>query len=203
MNISKKHQYYIFDLDNTLYDELDYLKVGYQHIAVFISNKTQINSKYIYNYLINEFECSGRDRLFNKLLNNFDLNIEIMDDILKIIRVHKHKEKIQLYNGIKESLLKLISNSKDVFVITNGNVDQQKNKVKYIEWHGLDKYIRFIYANAYSKKPKVESFNYIKKKYNVKPRATIMIGDSKVDRQFAENCNIDFQFIYKGNIMKN
>ena len=100
-----------------------------------------------------------------------------------------------LFSPIYNILPKIIDQSKMVFVITNGNIIQQKNKVRNIEWNLLDESLIFVYANEFKKKPSNKCFNYIKKKYLLSKDSTIMIGDSLIDKKFAKNSGISFMFI--------
>ena len=66
--IMTKYDSYIFDLDNTLYDEKIYLFSAYKEIADYISSETKINSNIIFNFLIQTFSSEGRA---NILINYF------------------------------------------------------------------------------------------------------------------------------------
>ena len=46
-------------------------------------------------------------------------------------------------------------------------------------------------------------FQYIKKNYTIKEDLTLMVGDSIFDKEYAENCKIDFMFIEEFNAIKN
>lgn len=192
LSLFQNYDYLIFDLDDTLYPEIQYLDGAYKSIANFIAKNTNISSEKIYNYLTLQFSESGRHLLFDRLLSNFNINSAILPEMLKILRTFKPKKEILLYSKIYKILPALISKSKYTFVVTNGNVEQQKNKVKNINWKNLNENLIFIYANTLNKKPSPESFNFIKKKYFINPTKTIMVGDSYTDKEFAENCKINF-----------
>ena len=192
LKLFKNYDNLIFDLDNTLYPENRYLDGAYKNIANFLAQNNSVSSEKIYNYLTLQFSESGRHLLFDRLLSNFNIDSNIKPEMIKILRTFKPKSKIKLYSKIYKTLPDLISNSKYSFVITNGNVEQQKNKVRNINWRNINKNLIFIYANQFNKKPSPDSFNFIKKKYFIDPKKTIMIGDSDTDKNFAKNCNINF-----------
>jgi len=192
LKLFKNYDNLIFDLDNTLYPENRYLDGAYKNIANFLAQNTSASSEKIYNYLTLQFSESGRHLLFDRLLSNFNIDSNIKPEMIKILRTFKPKSKIKLYSKIYKTLPDLISNSKYSFVITNGNVEQQKNKVRNINWRNINKNLIFIYANQFNKKPSPDSFNFIKKRYFIDPKKTIMIGDSETDKDFAKNCNINF-----------
>lgn len=191
------YNFFLFDLDDTIYPEIDYLDEAYKKIAKYLEKETEIESTKIYNFLINEFRKNGRSNLFNKMFKSFNIDFHYLDDMLNIMRTLTVSKKFFLKKNIYHLLSKIISKSQNIFVVTNGNVIQQKNKVRNIDWKNLDDHIVFIYANEFQSKPSTKSFDFIKQKYSLNEDLTIMIGDSFVDKEYANNCKIDFQFIEK------
>lgn len=198
-----KYEYFLFDLDDTLYPEIEYLKGAYTSIASFLSNETNIEQKKIFDFLITGFMERGRELLFDKMFQHFEIELKYMSNILNIMRTYTPRSKISLFHNLYEKLPLILNSAKQVFVVTNGNVIQQKNKVKNIDWRFLDQKIIFIFANEYKRKPFVESFLFIKEKYSIKENSTIMIGDSFFDEKYAKNCKIDFMFVEKFNTIIN
>lgn len=198
-----KYDYFLFDLDNTLYSEIRYLDEAYLNISQFLETKTKIKSHRLYDFLLLSFKEKGRTNLFNDMFAHFEIDSKHLKDILKIMRTFKSQKKIPLYSKMYQILPEIINTSKQVFVVTNGNVIQQNNKVKNIEWKSLEKELIFIFANEYERKPSRESFSFIKEKYLIKEKSTIMIGDSIFDKEYAENCKIDFMFVEEFNPLIN
>ena len=198
-----KYEYFLFDLDDTLYPEIKYLDEAYRNIGKFLEKKTKIEPKSVYNFLMSNFIENGRINLFNNMFSFFDIDIKYLESVLNIMRTYQSQNKIFLYKNIYKSLPFIINNSKLVFVVTNGNVIQQNNKVKNIEWKSLEKKIVFVYANEHKKKPSSKSFCFIKEKYKIEEEFTLMIGDSIVDKEYAENCKIDFMHIKEFNALNN
>ena len=195
--LTKEFDYFLFDLDDTLYPEFEYLDEAYLNISKFLETKTHIKSNKIYDFLIFTFKDTGRELLFDKMFSHFKIDPNFINDVLTILRTFKPKKKIALYSNIYKKLADIINNSKQVFVVTNGNVIQQKNKVNNIDWNLLDKRMTFIYADEYRKKPSNLSFKYIKNEYLIKNESSIMIGDSITDKEYAINSAIDFMFVNK------
>ena len=80
----------IFDLDNTLIDEKEYLFSAYFEIAKKADLK---KSKEIFNFLKKTFINSGRKDIYQKLIKDFKItNLDIYD-FLNIMRTHKPKNK--------------------------------------------------------------------------------------------------------------
>lgn len=186
MNVRfKDYDLVIFDLDNTLYDENLYLFKGYLDIARYLSNKySHIPFLECKMYLEVTFQREGRKFLFDKLFDKYKI-VDELEDCLKLMREVNFDSKIKLFKT-SYLLLKDAINSTKVCILTNGNPAQQKNKIRQIEWEGLLDDINIVFANEYAPKPSAKVFeDYIKNFYNINPANVLMIGDSKVDEEFA------------------
>lgn len=183
----------MFDLDDTLYNEKDYLFQGYTYISEYLGLKYSINANVIYQFLTNNFNPSYRSHLFDIMLDNFKISRHELQFILNILRTFEPKEKIRLFPELKELLNCLKSNKILFVVVTNGNQTQQQNKIKFIDWGDLKPMI--YYASDYESKPspKVYYESIFPSHSNILQSGKIVfIGDSEVDKIFAENIGVPF-----------
>lgn len=197
MTFIKAFKYYIFDLDSTLYEENIYLFNGYFNISKFLEMKIKKHSVIeYYRYLTDEFLRNGRSNIFDKLIIKFDLDINLLPKFLNILRTQKISPKVPLYKDIEHLISDLILNNKKIFIVTNGNIQQQENKISNINWKNYLSSIEILFANKFSPKPNSASFNYILENtsdYDL--TQYIMIGDSIIDKSYAHNCNIAFKAV--------
>ena len=191
-NIISKYSYFLIDLDNTVYDENEYLFEAYENISQYLEKLTLAEASIINEYLVTNFLNEGRSNLFDKLLNHFNLNSEIISELLTILRTFSPKKKIELFPEAYRFMDSIISANKEIFIVTNGNVIQQRNKVNNINWRNLDSKIRFLFANEFKPKPSIDSFLQLKELHGIDNNNCVMIGDSEVDLNYAKNCQIAF-----------
>lgn len=188
----------MFDLDDTLYDEKKYLFAAYKIIATYIvENNSEAKINALLLYFQKEFVKNGRSNLFDKVKKKFKVTFSITH-CLSLMRNVNLKVKLKLFKNSFELLSDAVIKS-NVCVVTNGNPLQQKNKVNLIDWKGLDKKIKFYYANEVEPKPSKKIFtDIIKYDYNINPKRVLMIGDSLTDYNFSKaiGCN----FIYLNDI---
>lgn len=189
------YELYIIDLDDTIISEFDYLKSGYSDIADHIHERYGYPQEKIFNFIIETFKKFGRNKLFDKVIAKFNLNENEIDLMLKILRSTKPKELINLSVKGNRILDYLHKNKKRHILLTNGNVAQQKNKIKHIRW--LHNTPEVIFANEIEAKPSIKSYLHYCKLNNtfIEPQNTLMIGDSIVDRIFSQNLKCDFLYI--------
>lgn len=190
------YQTYIFDLDNTLYAETDYLFVAYEAIAKYLAQKRpEIKAEAMAEFLKTGFVHHGRQGLFDGLLDKFKIKGIELADLLEILRTVSIDPNLELYPLMAASLDQLNEKGKDIFVVTNGNTIQQRNKVDHLEWNNRLDFIEVVYAQEHEPKPSPAAFHWLNKNRRVITDDTIMIGDQKTDEQFAANAQIDFIYI--------
>lgn len=182
----------LFDLDNTLYNEIDYLFGAYDFMGRNIQSLfPECKSEEISGFLKRVFLEEGRNELFEKCISAYGLPLDYKGSMLSAMREVQFDEKISLYPDAV-NILKCALSHAEVFIITNGNLDQQINKVKQIEWHGLLENIKVVYAVSTKPKPAPDSFFSL----GISPELKCLyVGDADTDEQFSMNCNIDFLHI--------
>ena len=187
--------YFIFDLDNTLYNEEDFLFFAYYKIGKYVWAKNNIEPETVSDYLTDEFRKQGRDNIFQKLNKRFSLNINVAE-YLNILR-NSIAEDIALYDIYYKIFEQLKSRNSKIYIITNGTPVQQQNKIKSINWKGFDKNIKFYFANEYAPKPEAEALNKIIRENNLDRYKTLFIGDSQTDFDCALNAGVSFMYNYQ------
>ncbi len=143
-----------FDLDDTLYKEIDFLKSGYRKIAEMVEKRHGIGALEIYNRLINWY-FRGENAFVN-LNESYGINNPI-SDYLNVYRYHHpnirlSKETIDTLDVLKHKGITLA-------IITDGREITQRQKIEAL---GLTKWIRedFIFINEEPKHFKPSCFSF-------------------------------------------
>ncbi|MCS7232352.1 MAG: HAD family hydrolase, partial [Elusimicrobiota bacterium] len=169
---------FIFDLDNTLYSESEYL-------YLIIKKFAEITKKEIPRSINSQFIEERLDRRKNDVLSNLYLTVygeipmkwehELLFYLYKTLQA---KNQIQLYHGCEE-VLKFCSILGDNIMLTNGHREVQLNKIRCL---GLEKYFNdiIILDNINFQKSNIEVWNQLIKK-NVSHEDIFMIGDDPVN----------------------
>ena len=70
-------KYVLFDLDDTLYPEIQYVCSGFRAVAAFLhQNRTAADPEYIFQLLWHTFENGPRNRVFNLVLEQLHIKID-------------------------------------------------------------------------------------------------------------------------------
>ena len=181
----------VLDLDDTLYDERQFVISGYKAVAKYIKRNFGIDEKLVFKELMKEMSIS-RSNVFDRFLRSH--NILTKSPVNKCLMIYrKHKPDISLYTDALEFLKR--HKDKPLYIVTDGNWWVQKNKVKALN---LDKYITHIYytwqkGRKYAK-PSIYFFNKICSFEKVLPSGVLYIGDDP-NKDFVNIKKYGFQTI--------
>lgn len=178
----------IFDMDDTLYSEKEYVKGGYKAIEkefVEIENMSQklwnafLNNKNAIDYVL---EQEGL------------LTEENKSKALEIYR--NHIPNIHLYDGIEDMLTQL-KKTKKIGLITDGRPIGQRNKIKALN---LEKYIKEIIVTdelggIEYRKPNLRAFELMQEKLKIPFEKIVYIGDN-INKDFIAPEKLGMQTIH-------
>lgn len=117
----------VFDLDDTLYLERDYVKSGFLAVSSFLADGYALDKRQVYRQLMASFEAGIRDRNFNVVLEEIGLNEEAL--IPRLVQVYReHKPSIVLLPDAAAVLPKLRQKYR-IGLMTDGYKGAQRNKL--------------------------------------------------------------------------
>ena len=127
----------VFDLEDTLYQEIDFLKSGYHAVAGYLTKSLGIHD--LYAELLEAYQAGEKD-VFQKVLDNHLLTIE-KSELLDVYRYHLPQ--IHLDSKVR-SVLKQLQGNCHLALITDGRPRTKRNIINAL---GLSDY--FDWANVY------------------------------------------------------
>jgi FMN phosphatase YigB (HAD superfamily) len=86
----------------------------------------------------------------------------------------------------------IVVDRKHLFLVTNGKPDVQLNKIRQIEWNGLEKYMRVFYASEINLKPNPDVLSYIISEHQLLRKDIMIIGATEIDQEFAISSGVDY-----------
>lgn len=111
----------IFDLNDTLYSEKEYMRSGFKVVAEHLK---QVN--HCFNKLCVAFE-KGKMPIETVLEDENIYSEELLEECLKLFR--EHKPDIKLYDGVEELFLELRKQKKAIAIVTDGKVVKENAKI--------------------------------------------------------------------------
>lgn len=191
------YKYLLLDLDDTLFEEKDYVKSGFHFIADYLQDQHKINAKTNYALMLELLEKNGRGRIFNDILqhNNLPDTPTAVKNLVDIYR--HHSPNIHLYDGV-EACLKTLAKHCKLTLVTNGLKVMQENKVNALKIK--DYFQDILYCDAMGA-PKPAPLALLTAISNMgAPRAEcLMVGDNpETDGAAAKAAHVSFVRVKSG-----
>jgi len=170
----------VFDLDDTLFKEIDYLKSAYIEIASFLQEKFLINDSF--DSMLKMYG-EGKN-VFKELNIKYNLSIPL-DFYLKMYR--NHFPKISLEYDISNTLSYLKQQGYPIGILTDGRKVTQRNKINSLGlFDYLDENLIVISEEFGTSKPNIYNYLYFQ---NTFPNAELFyIGDNPQKDFISANC---------------
>ncbi len=166
----------VFDLDDTLYDEITFVKSGFKEVSNFLEDITKEKSNLIYSELINILKKQGRGKIFDDFLQK--KNIFTKKLLLQCIKKYRYNQAdLKPY----QSAVKFLEKNKDksIYLVTDGNKNVQAHKVKLLKLNKCFKKIFITHRYGIDKaKPSLYCFEKIKKIEKCRWDDLVYIGDN-------------------------
>lgn len=156
----------IFDLDDTLYSEKEYVRSGYKAVSDYLGGR--------YEEKLWQFFEAGRPAI-DELLKELDRENE-KAEVLKVY--HSHKPDIHRYPGVTEMIEELKAKGIKVGIITDGRPEGQRNKLEALGLEVDDVIITDELGGTQFRKPCDIAFRIMMTRWRLNPADIVYVGDN-------------------------
>lgn len=191
-DIDKRKSAFIFELDDVLYPKKDYLYQVYYLFANLLEYTELVDAKETTKLMTDTYVSEGEQLVFDRVAEKFTIAEKYRTNFDNLLITAKLPLKLLLYQNMLTLLQEIVVDRKKLFIVTNGNVEQQVNKIKQIEWNGLEKYLTCYFAEETTPKPEPDVIHLLMQDHGLQRRDIIMIENSEVDRLCAETVGVDY-----------
>ncbi len=181
--------YFVFDLDDTLYNLMEPFEKT--HLEIF-SKHTNADCEELFRmsrvysdqafYAFNRGEITKEEEFHFRIKRTYaDVGIEVTKEESKLFeqRYRYYQRQITLPEKIKEMLTFFTSQNIAIALLTNGGIESQAQKIAAL---GLSKWIpekyQFISRKVGYSKPDVRIFRAVENTLQAKPKELYYIGDA-------------------------
>lgn len=159
----------IFDLDDTLYSEKDYVFSGYKAVAKYLGDDSYADI--LWGFF--EAKKSAIDELLSAINRK-----EEKENVLNVYR--HHMPKIHLYAGVQERLKELRRSGYKIGIITDGRPEGQRNKITALGIEDMvdDIIITDELGGVQFRKPCDIAFRIMVTRWKFSPEEVLYVGDN-------------------------
>lgn len=168
----------IFDLDDTLYPEIDYCQSGFRAISKLIGERAETSSEAVFDSIWSRFNSGDREKLFNKIFDEY--SCEYCDaDIRGLIKSYReHTPQISLPQESFD-ILEELKSKYSLALLSDGFMPAQQLKVDSL---GIGHYFQsIVFSEQLGRefwKPSPVGFKKILAELKIFPEQAVYVGDN-------------------------
>jgi putative hydrolase of the HAD superfamily len=171
----------VFDLDDTLYLERDYVRSGFAAVAVAVSDAAGEVPATISGLLWEAFETDERRGSIDRLLQHFP-KLADQYPLPALLRIYRyHRPEISLLSGMHELMVKLRNEGMRLGLLTDGERARQELKLTALSVDDL--FDLRIFTDDWGRdhwKPHPRGFEAIERSWHLAPARLVYVGDNPV-----------------------
>jgi FMN phosphatase YigB (HAD superfamily) len=191
-DIDERKTAFVFELDNVIYPEKDYLFQVYYLFASFLEYTELLDAKVMTDLMTATYLAEGKEVVFDRVKKKFKLDEKYRINFQHLLLTVKLPLKLLVYQAVLDLMQQIVVDRKQLFIVTNGNPAAQLNKIKQTEWHGLENYLTCYFAEETLPKPEPDTLLLLMRDHNLTRRDIVMIGNSDTDVLCAEEVGVDY-----------
>lgn len=168
----------VFDLDDTLYEEITYVYSGFRAVANALSQEYALSSEALFNAFKEALHVKGRGSIFDDVLKAYGLYTKVrMQRCISLY--HLHTPSITLLPEASALLKELQRQMVPVYIVTDGNKIVQNRKIEalLVKPYVSKVFITHRYGTVHAK-PSPYCFEKIATLEKVTPQEIVYIADN-------------------------
>jgi len=167
----------LFDLDDTLYSEIEFVKSGFRTVARYVSSRYHFNKDLLFTQMLDILQREGRGKVFDSLL--YSLGIYTEEKVRLLVYLYRsHCPTIHLYEDVLPTLDHLRCYGMRLGIVTDGMASVQRNKIVAL---GLESFFDAIVCTdelgRQCWKPSAGPYKVALDLFQVSPSEAVYVGD--------------------------
>ena len=176
MKIFKELKVIIFDLDDTLILERDYVKSGFFAVSSYCQEQYNLQEDNTFDFLWSRFQNGNRGNLFDLLIEE---NARLLAKVEELVYIYRnHKPNINMVDGI-ENLISFLKKEKKLGLISDGYLETQQKKIEALNISHL--FDTILLTDSFGKnnwKPSSVPYLKVLNDLGASPEESVYIGDN-------------------------
>lgn len=193
----ERNDAFIFELDDVLYPEKDYLLQVYYLFAQFMEYTEQLDGAAITLFMRDVYEREGEVAIFFKTATHFNIAEKYKFNFDLLHQNARLPLKLLLFAPVLDFLQQLIAAGKQVFLLTGGDLVQQLNKIRQVEWNGAEQHLLLYFTDEIARGSTANAVDIIIKKHALTAGKVVFLGNRNEEQKKAFSNMLNFLDIDK------
>jgi len=171
-------QLLVFDLDDTLYPEMQFVKGGFRAAAGMLAEKLKLPAETLFDQMSRLLQEGRWGSIFQDLLvrHGRGNDPEMVERLVEVYR--RHEPKLSLFDDAARALRRL-QGRRRLAVLTDGYLAVQQRKVRAL---GLEPMVdAVVYTDTWGRdhwKPDPKGFEYLQRRFSTRPERCMYVADN-------------------------
>lgn len=167
VNITNDKQVYAFELDNIIYPKQDYDLQVYYLFASFIEfTETFPPQAELIAFSKTAYEQHGAEGMFQRFQDAFGIPEKYGEQLQYLYANAQLPLPLLIYPEMEQLLKELVAAGKQICILTAGNPIEKLNKIKHIQWNGLQQSLKVYFLDEL-KFRELEPLSFLSESYEV------------------------------------
>lgn len=193
----EEHEAFVFELDDVLYPVKDFHLQVYYLFASFLEYTEQLDASAIVLFMKETYEQHGEQAVLNKTFAAFGIADKYRENFALLNKTAKLPLKLLMFEPVLKFMQDLVVERKTIYLLVGGDPEQQLNKIRQIEWNGLEQYIRVFFKEEITRNPDHDSLAKFITAHKLSPDAILVVGKGESDQHMAAEQGIKFLTVNK------
>ena len=141
----KEKEVFVIGLDDEIYPQKDYLLQVYYLFAQFMEYSLQMDANAVLSFMTAYYQENGVVGIFPATADAFSIPVSYQENFINLHTNARLPLKLLLYKEILEEMQAIVTERKTLVLFVAGPPEMQLNKIKQIEWNGLETYIKVYF----------------------------------------------------------
>lgn len=178
----------VFDIDDTLYLEADYVRSGFRSVSRFLAQGGAVSFAEAYAYLEGCFERGVRQNTFDLLLEDMP-QLGSQFEVRELVEAYRvHAPEIDFLPGMRELLEALRARGARLAALSDGFLESQRRKVAALELKRLVEHA--VLTDQWGRefwKPNPRAFEHLAERWEIPAGRLAYVGDNPAKDFVAPN----------------
>lgn len=183
---------FVFELDDVIYPEKDYLLQVFYLFAQFMEYTEQLEAGPLLRFMEDTYRREGAADLFAKTAAAFGLAEKYQVNYDLLLQNARLPLKLLLFAGALEFFREIRAAGKPLFLLVPGDPAAQLNKIRQLEWNGLEQHL-IVYFSAESESGTLsEALHHLLLKHGLDREKVLVTGKTAASYTDGKTAEIKF-----------
>jgi len=177
----------IITLDDALFPAKDYLLQVYYLFSEFMAYSEQLDSKAIIEFMSKVYVEEGMSNIFEKTADKFQIPEKYQQNFTLLHETARLPLKLLPFQNVLSLLQEVVVERNQLFLLAQGNPAIAINKIKQIEWHGLQEYLKVYFTVEYNGSADETVKQLLKDENLKKEEVTLLVSPIQFESNFVDS----------------